>query len=227
MSLTRKIIWEPVHYYYNDQTGQLEDIKEELEEISFEKDVHEDINSKIYEMLENKSIAFNTPFGIYDVKDALVPTKHFDFWLSHTNFNVDSEVTEKLCKVDGVEVLKIISRYRFILAPGKAFSFSDVRKSIEEVLKIGSKNKLKNEERLSDIDFEMLESVLGDQENINDVIEILKRLNNLKEGWVFYMFPNGNYEFCISSENENFNEKLKEYRKIYEKISGVFYTNVI
>lgn len=227
MNLTRKIIWEPVHYYYNDQTGQLEDIKEELEEISFEKDTHEDINSKIYEMLENKSIAFNTPFGIYDVKDALVPTKHFDFWLAHTNFNVDSEVIEKLCRVDGVEVLKIISRYRFILAPGKAFSFSDVRKNIEEILKIGLKNKIKNEERLSDIDFEMLKSVLEKQENIEEILNTLKKLNNLKEEWVFYMFPNGKYEFSISSEDSDFKEKLKDYRKIYEKISGVFYTNVI
>jgi hypothetical protein len=69
-------------------------------------------------------------------------TSNFDCWMGHTNFNITPEIKEELNKVDGVEILKICSRYRFFVGVGKMFDFSNVRRSIENTLSVkdGDKN---------------------------------------------------------------------------------------
>jgi hypothetical protein len=56
---------------------------------------------------------------------------NFDCWLAHTNFDVTHGIKNKLNKIPGVEVLKIFSRYRFFIAVGKLFDFTEVRTNIE------------------------------------------------------------------------------------------------
>jgi dimeric dUTPase (all-alpha-NTP-PPase superfamily) len=56
----------------------------------------------------------------------------FDCWIGHTNFNITTSIKNKLNEVDGIEVLNIVSRYRFFIGIGKMFKFSDVRKDIEK-----------------------------------------------------------------------------------------------
>ena len=64
---------------------------------------------------------------------------NFDCWIAHTNFNLTENIKDKLDQIEGVEMLKIFSRYRFLIGVGRMFSFSDVRKNIESILK--DKNK--------------------------------------------------------------------------------------
>jgi len=58
----------------------------------------------------------------------------FDCWIGHTNFNITEEVKNKVNKIDGVEILKIHSRYRFFIGIGKMFDFKSVRQDIEKAL---------------------------------------------------------------------------------------------
>lgn len=61
-------------------------------------------------------------------------TANFDCWMGHTNFNLTPATKSVLNKVDGVEILKICSRYRFFIGIGKMFEFNDVRALIESEL---------------------------------------------------------------------------------------------
>lgn len=56
---------------------------------------------------------------------------NFDCWIAHTNFDITYGIKNKLNKIEGVEVLKIFSRYRFFVGIGKMFDFAEVRKNIE------------------------------------------------------------------------------------------------
>ena len=58
----------------------------------------------------------------------------FDCWIGHTNFNITTLIKNKLNEVDGIEVLNVVSRYRFFIGIGKMFKFSDVRKDIEKII---------------------------------------------------------------------------------------------
>ena len=58
----------------------------------------------------------------------------FDCWIGHTNFNITNSIKNKLNEVDGIEVLNVMSRYRFFIGIGKMFKFSDIRKNIEKTI---------------------------------------------------------------------------------------------
>ena len=68
--------------------------------------------------------------------ESVTLTSNFDCWMGHTNFNITDNIKEELNRVDGVEVLKICSRYRFFVGVGKMFKFSNVRKNIENALSV-------------------------------------------------------------------------------------------
>ena len=59
---------------------------------------------------------------------------NYDCWVGHTNFDITPRIRDLLNTIDGVEVLKICSRYRFFVGIGQMFNFSEVRKNIEKEL---------------------------------------------------------------------------------------------
>lgn len=58
----------------------------------------------------------------------------YDCWLGHTNFDITPMIKNKLDNIDGVEVLKICSRYRFFIGLGRMFKFADVRTNVEDAI---------------------------------------------------------------------------------------------
>ena len=59
---------------------------------------------------------------------------NFDCWVGHTNFNITNSIKKELEESEGVEILKLTSRYRFFIGVGRMFDFTDVRRDIEEKL---------------------------------------------------------------------------------------------
>ena len=57
---------------------------------------------------------------------------NFDCWVGHTNFNLSKKIASELEKIEGVELLRICSRYRFFIGIGKMFDFKAVRKNLEK-----------------------------------------------------------------------------------------------
>ena len=59
---------------------------------------------------------------------------NFDCWMGHVNFNLTDKIKKQLSQQDGVEILKVCSRYRFFVGVGRMFNFRDVRQGIEKTL---------------------------------------------------------------------------------------------
>lgn len=59
---------------------------------------------------------------------------NYDCWIGHTNFDITHKIKDKLNAIDGIEILKICSRYRFFIGIGQMFNFAEVRKNIENEL---------------------------------------------------------------------------------------------
>lgn len=57
---------------------------------------------------------------------------NFECWIGHTNFDITTNTKDLLDETEGVEILKILSRYRFFVGIGKMFDFKNVRKIIEK-----------------------------------------------------------------------------------------------
>ena len=50
------------------------------------------------------------------------------------NIDITEDIFEKLDEVCGVELFKVITRYRFMVGIGKAFTFTEVRNNIEKAV---------------------------------------------------------------------------------------------
>lgn len=77
-----------------------------------------------------------TPLGQFDPKEGMSPSNMFDCWFCHTNFDITEADKHQLDMVEGIEVLRIVSRYRFFIGIGKMFSLTDVRPQVEIALNV-------------------------------------------------------------------------------------------
>jgi len=75
-----------------------------------------------------------TPWGAVSFDSILKPSDRWDCWMGYTNFDLTNKVSDKIKIVDGVEALKVMSRYTFCIGVGKMFQFSEVRKEIENAI---------------------------------------------------------------------------------------------
>ena len=113
------------------------------QKLELETEENENDDKELYYEIEQASETKEDPLLINfggDLSNEITLADSFDCWLGHTNFNLTEEIKEGLNKVDGIEVLKICSRYRFFVGIGKMFDFSDVRERIEkDILNQGEK----------------------------------------------------------------------------------------
>ena len=113
------------------------------QKLELETEENENEDKELYYEIEQASETKEDPLLINfggDLSNEITLADSFDCWLGHTNFNLTEEIKEGLNKVDGIEVLKICSRYRFFVGIGKMFDFSDVRERIEkDILNQGEK----------------------------------------------------------------------------------------
>ena len=103
-------------------SSQLDLVEEEdyLEEGVFEEEIE-----------SQEIMAVPVPNSFYEQISLIT---NYDRWLGHSNFDLTPSIKSEIEKVEGVEVLKICSRYRFFLGIGQMFKFTDVRKNIEEII---------------------------------------------------------------------------------------------
>jgi len=69
-----------------------------------------------------------------EVTNEILLMANFDCWMGHVNFNLTDKIKKQLSQQDGVEILKVCSRYRFFVGVGRMFNFRDVRQGIEKTL---------------------------------------------------------------------------------------------
>jgi hypothetical protein len=74
------------------------------------------------------------PMGVVPLNESSVPSKIYNFWMGHCNFDITPQVLSKINTTAGVEALDVFTRYRFRIAVGKAFKEKEVFKAIESNL---------------------------------------------------------------------------------------------
>jgi hypothetical protein len=83
-------------------------------------------------MMESQVI--HTPFGAVPSDSTLKPSDRWQCWMGYTNFDLTHNLSDKMKVVNGVEALRIMSRYTFCIGVGKMFNFTSVRKEIENAI---------------------------------------------------------------------------------------------
>lgn len=139
MEYTKKIGWQKYEALLEEQINSpiLSEMMNKLKEAySLDNSLQTDDDVLEYTEDQEEETAHGNimiPITADMIKDINLLTT-FDCWIGHTNFDITTDVQQKLDKIMGVEALKIYSRYRFFLGVGKMFDFKNVRSEIEQQL---------------------------------------------------------------------------------------------
>lgn len=161
----------------------------------------DDDNDDLDEESESPEELITSPFGVFHVRDFFNPMKQYDWHICHTNFNISKDVLEKFRKHSGVEKIVVLSRYRLLVAFGKAFNSLIVKKGIYDLF--GASPPLSKEVLAKKKD---LESIYGDN-------------------WFIYYLDDDDWEALSEEDDEEYQEKLLEYRQKQKKYGGIIITN--
>ena len=130
--MDRKIIWEKWYDVLPDLENNI--ITDEFEDEEDDEDmmVGDQSFGLVFDSQDNK---VRTPIGTFYIDEPLSPSNMYDCWIGHTNFRLTDEDYVLLDQyVDGIEVIKMMSKYRFFVGVGKLFNFKDVQTKIQETL---------------------------------------------------------------------------------------------
>ncbi len=201
--MERKIHWESMHYDYNPVKNSLSKEEERLE---FTQD-EENTLLQLDELVPVQEMSM-TPFGLWKIDDSFHPMKQFKFWMGHTNFSIGESSKEIIKKTAGVEVLRIISRYRFIIAIGTLFDTTQVKLDIQQ--------------RVCGLDVKDIS--LNDGKRLSIILDELK--SNFKD-WCIYIFPNASYDYAGTNIHNDimYEEKKASLLTAYQYSNGIFLTS--
>ena len=133
------------------------------------------------------------PHGIIPLQESTLPSKLFNFWVGHTDFDITFDIAQKIAKVPGVESLDIFTRYRFRMAIGKAFDQNIVKNNVQEV--VSGSGKLQ-------VDMDNLQQMLQHKYNF----------------WAIGWMPDGLVEIAGGESMDEVKNKLEKFKDRAEKV---------
>jgi len=126
------------------------------------------------------------PYGLLPLNENAVTEKLYKFWVGHCNFDITETIKEKIESIDGVEVLRVWTRYRFWLGIGNLFDDFIVQSNIENLL-INKNKKNKNVA-------------------LNALVKVMKKKY---AAWVVYSDENGELKTIGGEDSESLKKQIE------------------
>ena len=73
-----------------------------------------------------------TPFGILPLTERSLASRHFKFWVGHSNFQLTKNMCLLIQQTEGVEAFDVLTPYRFRIAIGKLFVDRNVMTTVRD-----------------------------------------------------------------------------------------------
>ena len=127
-------MWQKAHNPY--KTVSEEELEEELraagdipDKPDFDSQMEEEYGGKVH----GKSLAVvMTDAGVLPITEYTDIFTTFELWRGHTNFDVTHEISQLIEESEGVEVLHILTRYRFMIGVAALFQPREVFTAIND-----------------------------------------------------------------------------------------------
>ena len=205
MATRKTIAWESWNAKLEDlQVGQAEEtVEQEMSYTEIENAASADI---VYpDLFGGQPKIIHTPLGPYPEDSLLKPSNRWDCWIGHTNFDITTDMAEKLeTEVSGVEALKVIGRYSFFIGIAKLFDITEVRKDVETLL-------------CDYTEQEVLES-----KEVRITVDLVKEQLESKKYWSLFVSPAGEVEYVVSDEmDKGYLDGLNSLLEMKSLIGGI------
>lgn len=153
----------------------------------------------------------HTPFGQVNLDDPTSPLYDTHFCSCHINFNLSKPIFNSIVHLDGVEFLKVISRYRFVVGFGTMFSIEEVQLSIEKAMGVNRQK--------------VMIDVTESNEDVDKILQDIKSNITDSSKWIAYIFPNGEHIVKKSDNTTDILNKYEEFTKLAEESHGLIFTS--
>ena len=202
MKPKRKIAWEK----WDDDI-----LNEEIADNLHVNEDDEELADDALELMSKIPKLVSTPLGIFQLYDKMSPIRQFECWMGYTNFDITRHIEKQVEKIKGVELLFVISRYRFFVGVAKMFNFRNVRIDIESLLNC-------NEKGLE------VDSTSADDMEITteETIALIKDIISADKHWAIFISPDGQIDYASTNQDHDtsFLETLRLYKKIRSRKGG-------
>ena len=164
-----------------------EDIVDELLAEHDEEDM--ELVHEALEFMEKIPKLVTTPLGVYQMHDKMNILNQFECWMGYTNFDISYDVRDEIEESEGVELLSVLSRYRFFVGVGKLFKFSDVRREIES--------------RVCDNETSLGGKPAFVDEETQLAIDAIKNVITKDKHWTIFVSPAGHIEYASTNDDND------------------------
>lgn len=214
--MTKKIVWEK---WVDPLQSSIEATQAMLDEEENDEEAYPDENSEYDDeyikasplkplgMGIKKFPIISTPFGMLSPSEHAFASSQFDFWVMHTNFDINEGIATLLERMPGIETLEITTRYRARIGFPKSGLFKprDVMAKIQKL--ISEISWYENVEKLDGLPTDVIEKVMSTYN------EVSKKYNH----WCILVLPNGSIDIVGCDDlNEDYNKKLESFRLTQE-----------
>jgi hypothetical protein len=184
-------------------------IEQEIsEQLQIDED-DEELASDAMSLMKKIPKLVSTPVGIFQLHDKANPIKQLDCWTGHTNFDITKSIQQKIEQTKGIELLMVLSRYRFFVGVGKLFDFKNVRRKLEEVV---CKQNLKKQKNQDD----------DTNKEAEEAVDIIRDIISADKYWAIYVSPDGEIDYVSTNDenDENYLTTLLVYEEAEKKLGG-------
>jgi len=134
-----KIAWQKYEDLIEQQMSSplLDILSSKISNMASEEYEEEGVEEEVEYVYEdaNSTAAQNIMLPISEkLLEDMTMLSNFDCWMAYTNFDITKDMKSILNGIEGIEVMRVCSRYRFFIGVGKMFDFKDVRSDIEITL---------------------------------------------------------------------------------------------
>jgi len=135
-----------VYWKHWEDPYDTEDLKESLEQydedysVSLDEDEETEYDSSEMSLFQRPIKSALTPFGILPITEESLASKHFNFWVGHTNFRIKKSLLNLIEQCDGVETVDVFTPYRFRIGIGMLFDGKTVKAKVRSCLLKAVKN---------------------------------------------------------------------------------------
>lgn len=161
------------------------------------------LKNKTYKILVN-------PFGLHVATEQVLPNTAFNFWIGHTNFDIDTKVFKTIDDSAGVESLELYSRYRFRIGIGKQFKTSEVFSGIEKALEANG---------VAGTTKPSISDIYISDENASKLNKAYKKVSKYPF-WAIYVLPNENIEVAHSNSAAELANSLELFQNTQLLVGG-------
>lgn len=148
----KKVVWEKYENVVEKQIDVSKRIKNSLFLIEDEESdlmapykdsaekAMESLASGVQEEDDETASMFIPPNIMSDIRMMTI----FDSWICYTNFDITKTVADRINSFTGVELFKVLTRYRFLISVSKAFEWKDFIKDFNQEFGINNEQQSNN-----------------------------------------------------------------------------------